>query len=290
MQKRGRRLLTRRRFLAGLGTAAMGALGGEGLWLEPRRLDVSQQRIGTGSDTARPLRLSVLTDLHLHSIGSLEHSVAEEIEGFRPDGILIVGDAIDRADALNLLRDFLGLLPPGTPKYATLGNWEHWCGVELPRLAAVYNESGGRLLVNESVRIPHDGCAAVLVGVDDLIGGRPDLDRAWQNDDGADALLLSHCPAYRDVLGAGARGLAGMLSGHTHGGQVALGPWAPFRPRGSGRYVAGWYRDGSVDLYVSRGIGTSVAPIRLGSVPELINVEWYLKAAWPGAHPDVVGS
>jgi predicted MPP superfamily phosphohydrolase len=34
--------------------------------------------------------------------------------------------------------------------------------------------------------------------------------------------------------------------------------------------VSGWYRDAErVPMYVSRGIGTSVVPIRLGAVPEI---------------------
>ncbi|HEU0012912.1 MAG TPA: hypothetical protein VFQ45_04475, partial [Longimicrobium sp.] len=68
-----------------------------------------------------------------------------------------------------------------------------------------------------------------------------------------------------------------MLSGHTHGGQVNLFGWAPVLPRGSGRYVRGWFRDpGAIPLYVSRGIGTSQYPVRLGSPPELALFDIYL--------------
>lgn len=59
------------------------------------------------------------------------------------------------------------------------------------------------------------------------------------------------------------------LAGHTHGGQVNLLGMRPFLPQGSGRYVAGWYRDIKPSLYVSRGIGTSILPVRIGSVPEI---------------------
>jgi predicted MPP superfamily phosphohydrolase len=64
-----------------------------------------------------------------------------------------------------------------------------------------------------------------------------------------------------------------ILSGHTHGGQVCLGGWAPVLPRGSGRYVAGWYTDGAIPLYVSRGLGTTMLPIRFGAVPEIAYFE-----------------
>jgi hypothetical protein len=102
-------------------------------------------------------------------------------------------------------------------------------------------------------------------------------------------LILAHCPAHRDVLLhdaawgskldltpptlAGNNGNVLMVSGHTHGGQVCLGGWAPVLPRGSGRYVAGWYTDGATPLYVSRGLGTTLLPIRFGSVPEIAYFE-----------------
>ncbi len=60
-----------------------------------------------------------------------------------------------------------------------------------------------------------------------------------------------------------------MLSGHTHGGQLSLFGFAPLRPNGSGRYVSGWYRDGAIALYVSRGLGVSILPVRIGVVPEI---------------------
>ena len=91
-----------------------------------------------------------------------------------------------------------------------------------------------------------------------------------------DQLLLAHCPQYRDALpDASAPGWfqpAHMLSGHTHGGQVTLFGIPLFLPRGSGRYLKGWYhdQDGTLPaLYVSRGLGMSGLPIRFWAAPEL---------------------
>ena len=65
-----------------------------------------------------------------------------------------------------------------------------------------------------------------------------------------------------------------VLSGHTHGGQVTLGGWAPVTPPGSGPYVAGWYRDATIPLYVSRGIGETIVPVRFCAPPEIAVFEW----------------
>jgi predicted MPP superfamily phosphohydrolase len=52
---------------------------------------------------------------------------------------------------------------------------------------------------------------------------------------------------------------------------------ATILPPGCGRYVAGWYRDADgPPLYVSRGIGTSGLPIRIGATPELVQIDWGL--------------
>src|SRR2546422_631730 len=59
------------------------------------------------------------------------------------------------------------------------------------------------------------------------------------------------------------------LAGHTHGGQIRLPGVTLVLPVGSGRFVAGWYRDTLAPLYVSRGIGTVFVPARLFCPPEL---------------------
>jgi predicted MPP superfamily phosphohydrolase len=50
----------------------------------------------------------------------------------------------------------------------------------------------------------------------------------------------------------------------------------PFLPKGSGDYVKGWFRDGRPNLYVSRGIGTTILPVRLGARPEVAVFTMYL--------------
>ena len=90
-------------------------------------------------------------------------------------------------------------------------------------------------------------------------------------------LVLAHCPITRDALALPAGHAASLvLSGHTHGGQVAPFGIATILPRGCGRYVAGWYRDAGPPMYVSRGIGTSLLPVRIGATPELVCIDWRL--------------
>ena len=64
------------------------------------------------------------------------------------------------------------------------------------------------------------------------------------------------------------------LAGHTHGGQLVVPGLAPFwLPPGGKRYVRGWYSRNGSQLFVSRGIGTSIIPARLFARPELAIIE-----------------
>jgi len=223
-----------------------------------------------------------ITDLHLKRVGEVHRRIAARVNAMAPDLLLFTGDSVDRRDRLGELASLLALFDPRTPKLAILGNWEHWSGVDLDELAAVHRRTNGRLLVNESAVHEVGGRSLLVTGLDDLVGGRPDLRRSLAGAPPADAhLLLAHCPEHRDQLARAVVGtplsapfdlprFALMLSGHTHGGQVNLFGWTPVLPAGSGRYVRGWFRDpGMVPLYVSRGVGTSVAPVRLGAPPEV---------------------
>ncbi len=269
--------MQRRRFLAALGATGVAALGAtgvaalglEGCWLEPHRLAVTTHRLGAPD---APIRAVHLPDLHLRSLGRLRETVASAVHYLAPDLILLTGDAVDRWDQLPLLDDFLGQLPSSATLIATLGNWEHWGGLDLAALGRLYERHGGTLLVNRSLLVERRGRRVRITGLDDSTAGLPNLDHALSGVAPEPVhLLMAHSPAYRDKATFGEHRFTAMLSGHTHGGQINLLGWRPALPPGSGRYVAGWYRDGDglPPLYVSRGVGTSVVPVRLGAVPEL---------------------
>jgi hypothetical protein len=88
------------------------------------------------------------------------------------------------------------------------------------------------------------------------------------------AVDASGAPAYRTGAsrpGAGGPPLDLILAGHTHGGQVRI-PW--IGPMAweliPGGYVSGRYDAGGSMVYVSRGIGTSILPVRFACAPEIV--------------------
>ena len=82
-------------------------------------------------------------------------------------------------------------------------------------------------------------------------------------------VLLSHNPDVFPV--AAGMGYDLTISGHTHGGQVRfeilredLNIARFYTP-----FVDGLYRKGAASIFVSRGIGTIVLPVRMGAAPEV---------------------
>jgi predicted MPP superfamily phosphohydrolase len=295
------RLLTRRRFLASVGVLGAG-VAADGFLIEPQRLDVTRHVLdlpdGDGDASSAVLRVVQLTDLHIKEVSGHEEQVAREVRALSPSIIVLTGDSIDRRDRLEVLDEFLALLDPATPKFAVLGNWEYFCQVEHAQLGRVYERHGGRLLINETARVEHGGRRVLITGLDDLLAGTPQMARAVRDESpDRNHVVLAHCPMHRDYLWTEPHrpwlGDSGppaappdpasqrfhprlVLSGHTHGGQVNIGGFCPWRPWGSGPYVSGWYRSAATDLYVSRGIGTVSVPVRFGSRPELACFDWNL--------------
>lgn len=83
------------------------------------------------------------------------------------------------------------------------------------------------------------------------------------------SILLAHSPDY--VKYAEANHVDLVLSGHTHGGQIRLPFIGPLVVRiALGRkYAQGLHRFGSTNLYVTRGIGTALVPMRFLCPPEI---------------------
>lgn len=250
----------------------------DGLAITPRRLVTSHHVFGEGTGDNR-LRILQVSDLHVHGVGTLERQLLERLHDARADLIVITGDAIDRPQSLSQLDTLLGDFPRSPRVLAILGNWEYRTGLRPAEFARTFGRHGIELLVNQSLELDHHGHPIRITGLDDILFGRPDAASAIGSGRRIDHhLVLAHCPITRDRLGLSREHHASLvLSGHTHGGQIAPFGFATIMPKACGRYVAGWYRDdGGPPLYVSRGIGTSLLPMRIGAFPELVQIDWTL--------------
>jgi len=235
-------------------------------------VEVTTHTVGVGQvdGSNRKIRIVQISDLHLHGVADRDERLAELIRDLNADAIVFTGDIIDRAENLEPLASFLLALGP-TPRIAVLGNWEYWSKVDLKRLREIYESTPqSSLLVNQKSTVEIRGREIEFIGLDDFTAGKPDTRLLRPQTSSVVRVVLQHSPGlYEEPELTVASQNQICLSGHTHGGQVTLFGRPFWTPRGSGRFVAGWYETPTCRLYVSRGVGMSILPIRFGARPEV---------------------
>ncbi|ADI13648.1 metallophosphoesterase [Truepera radiovictrix] len=233
--------------------------------------------------------VALLADFQVGLFGDNRSTVGRAVERVleeRPALVLIAGDFIhDTARAIEPVTELLcPLTDAGLPCYAVLGNHDYAMPTEKDtpdlelarRLTSALEEIDVQVLENEAVRLENEaGEALYLVGIGTHTPGHDDPEKALAAvPEGAPRIVMMHHPSSFANVPACAAPFA--VAGHTHGGQVRL-------PLGPGWSLLTWLRDGEVytddwvrghgkvgnRLYVTRGLGCSVAPVRLNCLPEL---------------------
>lgn len=226
-------------------------------------------------------KIAHVSDLHNAVFGRKNEKLLSLIRAAKPDIIAITGDLIDsRHTDIDSALAFVEAAAEIAPVYYVTGNHESRLDFDEiePRLIA----AGARVLRNEAEDIGRGGERIRLAGIDDpsfiRTGGTAEERAAAELEQlgdggGTFTVLLAHRPELVEVYAEYGAGL--VLSGHAHGGQVRLpllgGLYAP----GQGllpEYDSGLYSLGETQMVVSRGLGNSVAPLRVNNRPELVIV------------------
>ena len=226
-------------------------------------------------------KIAHVSDLHNAVFGRKNEKLLSLIRAAKPDIIAITGDLIDsRHTDIDSALAFVEAAAEIAPVYYVTGNHESRLDFDEiePRLIA----AGARVLRNEAEDIGRGGERIRLAGIDDpsfiRTGGTAEERAAAELEQLGDGggtfnVLLAHRPELVEVYAEYDAGL--VLSGHAHGGQVRLpllgGLYAP----GQGllpEYDSGLYSLGETQMVVSRGLGNSVAPLRVNNRPELVIV------------------
>jgi predicted MPP superfamily phosphohydrolase len=219
-----------------------------------------------------PLRVGFASDTH---IGPVIRATDVEramrlLARAEPDLLLLGGDYICESpryesEAAEVLGVFASLPRLGT--FAVLGNHDYSNDAE--RLCLSFSRHGIRVLRNECTTICDGSSTLAIVGIDDAILGRPDLNRAFANaPDRALTIALWHEPDWASLTAD--RGVVVQLSGHSHGGQIRLpGVGHIAAPAGGQKFVSGLNTADGIAVYTSRGVGVYRPPIRVRCRPEV---------------------
>ncbi len=221
------------------------------------------------------LRLGLMSDLHRGPYASeaFIERAAEALMSLSPDLIALTGDFVHGynlqgpsvARALRALHAPLGI-------FAVMGNHDHWLDHKAIEraLRRQFADRSFEVLRNARVRLEARGAPLHIVGVDDVMVGRDDLERALADmPAGQPAILLAHEPDFADTASQRYPFLL-QMSGHSHGGQVRL-PFvgAPILPPLGQKYPIGLQRAGNMLVYTSRGLGMIYPPVRFMCPPEV---------------------
>lgn len=261
--------ISRRTALKGLATVAVGAGAGvtiQGYAIERHRLgvvrsDLPMRGLGAAFDG---LRIGYISDLH-HSefvgIEDIQRAVAL-IAAERPDLIVLGGDYVSYGDVqyADPCAEVLATLTAPLGVFAVLGNHDDDRSVP-----DSLRRRGIPVLRDAATAVTKGGDTLTLAGIRFWTRDASDLVRAI-GPGTAPVLLAAHDP--RRIVEASALGVAGVISGHTHGGQVVLPAVGALAAR-KFPVAAGRLTRGSSEMFVSRGVGTVILPIRINCPPEV---------------------
>lgn len=276
----------------------------EAQWLRPQKRRLVLEGL---PPSLAGLKLLHVSDLHAGAPGLNDtaiHKFIAAVPQLEPDLILFTGDMVDKKKDLSPYLDLLSRLEAPLGKLAVLGNHDHglWktaiqdtfnrltgrsrlkktviaeseVTMTVSRDRRLLERAGIRLLENECVSLDYKGVDIQVCGIDELQYGLADLGRVIAQLDQKAPLriLLSHAPEALLLIGEGDFQL--VLAGHTHGGQICLPH--PTRGKLPLSYSGSDYADGfhffpGTAMHVSRGVGTTLVPMRLLSRPEITLLE-----------------
>jgi uncharacterized protein len=242
-------------------------------WVEITQVGVKLTRLGKALDGFRMVQVS---DIHMGGwmdadrfsyVMKLALAQGADLLALTGDFVIYQGRRQVITRELNELSEVFNLLG-NVPRVGILGN--HDLRTNPGEIRKLLKKHSILDLTNAVHTIERGGDRLHIAGVDDILFGRPDLDRVATAlpKDGA-AILLAHEPDFADESAKTGR-FDLQISGHSHGGQVVppiIGPL--ILPRGGLKYYDGLYQVGRMLQYTNRGVGMVPPFIRINCRPEI---------------------
>lgn len=225
-----------------------------------------------------------ISDLHNKQFGKDQQYILSKLKNISPNTIVITGDLIDRRKYdLDTAMSFIEGAIDIAPVYYVSGNHEAWSG-RYATIVKRLEEAGVHVIDDDVVKLLTGDSSIFMFGVKDpdfltssylegtdITAMKEHLEK-WSSYEGF-KILLSHRPELFDLYCQSNMDL--IFTGHAHGGQFRIpfvgGLFAPDQGLFP-KYTSGSYRKESSTMYVSRGLGNSIIPIRIFNRPEIVVV------------------
>ena len=268
-----------------------------GSLIEPYLTDVERETamIPNLPSSWQGRQVGVIGDFQVGMWGDNEATVRKAVRQLvelHPHVVLLLGDFVYHApqnsenSVQTVVQALIPLMQAKIPTYAVLGNHDYQVNElgEKPntdlahRLESELEAIGVTVLHNEVVALPGQNPgepSLSLVGIDAF---QPQLDKPVGVFNGIPEdkprLVMMHNPASFASVPESAAPFA--VAGHTHGGQIRV-PFTPewsyltylqSEPVHADGWINGYGKRGN-RLYVNRGIGFSILPLRINCMPEV---------------------
>lgn len=216
-----------------------------------------------------------LTDLHLGFLVSTSfiEEVVDRTNKLRTDLIVCTGDYVHKRyshQQVDKVWPILSKLEARHGVYSVLGNHDHWAGTDR---SLYWMNRTGQNLRHRCIPIYRGSERIVIGGAGDFWEDQLMIDQAFESSDKNDCkILLAHNPDTVDTNFDASLSL--VISGHTHGGQIVVpfyGP--PVLPVFNKAYSSGLITTPKTQLFISRGIGWAIYPVRINCYPEIAVLE-----------------
>ncbi len=225
-----------------------------------------------------------ISDLHNKKFGSDQSKLLSKVESLSPDIIVITGDLIDRRkyDLITAMSFIEGSVKIA-PTYFVSGNHESWSG-EYSKIKNLLMAAGVSIMDDTALEISKGDSSIKILGLSDPDFLTNDYSegtdtskmveqlKQWEYGDEF-RILLSHRPELFDLYCKYNIDL--IFTGHAHGGQFRLpfigGLFSPDQGLFPD-FTEGSYTKETSTMFVSRGLGNSIFPIRIFNRPEIVEV------------------
>lgn len=242
--------------------------------IEPNVVTVTKYKIK--DESLRGIKVVFAGDFHLKPYqGKHLNYIIDKINAQNPDAVFLIGDYVNmhQEDMSYPIEETAAALASIRVKdhvYTVLGNHDYYSDGK--KIKKALEDAGIIVLENRCRRATINGKTVSIVGIEDLTTGFPNLKRAMRFAT-KPMILLSHQP---DIFPMVSENVNLTLAGHLHGGQVVL----PFvgalvvPSKYGNKYASGYFEEDGRKMIVTKGLGTSILPIRLNCPPELVVIEF----------------
>ncbi len=235
-----------------------------GFFIEPNLIVVKKYKIKNLGFK----RIVFASDFHISKYGKNRlNRIIGLINAQKPDLVILGGDFIKGHTGKNTLpieEIAYELSKINSITVSVLGNHDGW--YDKYRVKNSLEKNGIKVLLNSNAKIGD----LYISGVEDLQTGLPNIKTALEGTQNP-RILVSHTPdIYYDVKD----NVNLILAGHVHGGQVrVLGMPILVPSKYGNKFACGDYKETQNRMIVTKGLGTSILNVRLGTIPEIVLLE-----------------